>query len=566
MRWWKSDKKRDPPNPPNPRDPRKLTRVPKLRHLSDVEIGNLKFKKEEELKRTSVSSYNGEVISPLPLPVPQNDEGGLRMSISSLGFVSPRDEVNGARGSDARSSSASSSIFYTSRIEPASETSPRTQKTAPFFRSPPTSVFSSPGRSPYRHGSVSNSAPATPYTNFVHVWSAPELPPYEHRSSNFNANSSGNDSPVVHPLPLPPEVQLTVEGQWQKRKLIGSGTYGNVYEGTNRLTGALCAMKEVVLVNDDSKSLECSKQLKQEIEFLSQFKHENIVQYYGSEIIGDQFYIYLEYVHPGSINKYVQQHSGVMTESMIRNFTRHILNGLAYLHSMNIMHRDIKGANLLVDAKGVVKLADFGMAKHLSGLAPNLSLKGTPYWMAPEVVQATMNAEVGYDTAVDIWSLGCTIIEMFTGKHPWEGLEGAAAMFKVMHTDPQIPKELSPEGTDFLHLCFKRNPAERPTACALLEHPFIKNLKHYNMHGSIQAFAGLKIQDKSKGRERSNTFTSDPNARKKPLSHGGSDHLASVIPPLPRSSPEALRRPLAPPLSSFPRSPNGSHPLHQEPM
>lgn len=113
MRWWKSDKKRDPPNP---RDPRKLTRVPKLRHLSDVEIGNLKFKKEEELKRTSVSSYNGEVISPLPLPVPQNDEAGLRMSISSLGFVSPRDDVNGARGSDARSSSASSSIFYTSRM------------------------------------------------------------------------------------------------------------------------------------------------------------------------------------------------------------------------------------------------------------------------------------------------------------------------------------------------------------------------------------------------------------------------------------------------------------------
>ncbi|XP_066399162.1 uncharacterized protein [Miscanthus floridulus] len=101
--------------------------------------------------------------------------------------------------------------------------------------------------------------------------------------------------------------------------------------------------------------------------------------------IEDRFYIYLEYVHPGSINKYVKQHYGAMTEPVIRNFTRHILRRLAFLHGQKIMHRDIKGANLLVDVQGVVKLADFGMAKHLSTAAPNLSLKGTPYWMAPEV-------------------------------------------------------------------------------------------------------------------------------------------------------------------------------------
>ncbi|CAD6269940.1 unnamed protein product [Miscanthus lutarioriparius] len=140
--------------------------------------------------------------------------------------------------------------------------------------------------------------------------------------------------------------------------------------------------------------------------------------------IEDRFYIYLEYVHPGSINKYVKQHYGAMTESVIRNFTRHILRRLAFLHGQKIMHRDIKGANLLVDVQGVVKLADFGMAKHLSTAAPNLSLKGTPYWMAPEMVQATLMKDVGYDLAVDIWSLGCTIIEMFNGKPPWSDLEG----------------------------------------------------------------------------------------------------------------------------------------------
>lgn len=136
-----------------------------------------------------------------------------------------------------------------------------------------------------------------------------------------------------------PKVEMpSVAGQWQKGKLLGSGTFGCVYEATNRHTGALCAMKEVNIIPDDAKSAESLKQLEQEVKFLSQFKHENIVQYYGSDIIEDRFYIYLEYVHPGSINKYVKQHYGAMTESVIRNFTRHILRGLAFLHGQKIMH------------------------------------------------------------------------------------------------------------------------------------------------------------------------------------------------------------------------------------
>ncbi|KAL0670361.1 hypothetical protein Bca4012_033065 [Brassica carinata] len=144
--------------------------------------------------------------------------------------------------------------------------------------------------------------------------------------------------------------------------------------------GALCAMKEVELFPDDPKSAECIKQLNQEIKLLTNLQHPNIRVY-------DRFFIYLEYVHPGSINKYIQDHcGGTMTESVVRNFTRHILSGLAYLHSKKTVHRDIKGANLLVDTSGVVKLADFGMAKHLTRQRADLSLKGSPYWMAPEVV------------------------------------------------------------------------------------------------------------------------------------------------------------------------------------
>uniref|UniRef100_J3MI69 mitogen-activated protein kinase kinase kinase n=2 Tax=Oryza brachyantha TaxID=4533 RepID=J3MI69_ORYBR len=371
---------------------------------------------------------------------------------------------------------------------------------------------------------------------------------------NIFSRTEGNGNVSLHPLPLPPgainsmqtsfvnqsvpKVEMpSVACQWQKGRLLGSGTFGCVYEATNRQTGALCAMKEVNIIPDDAKSVESLKQLEQEIKFLSQFKHENIVQYYGSDTIEDRFYIYLEYVHPGSINKYVKQHYGAMTESVVRNFTRHILRGLAFLHGQKIMHRDIKGANLLVDVNGVVKLADFGMAKHLSTAAPNLSLKGTPYWMAPEMVQATLVKDVGYDLAVDIWSLGCTIIEMFNGKPPWSELEGPAAMFRVLHKDPPIPDNLSHEGKDFLQCCFKRNPAERPTATELLDHPFIRNSSHYNKHGSIHSFAGIKshdngnsLRDKAasksdsclKGKntvgEPTNARPSEPNSRLTPLS------------------------------------------------
>uniref|UniRef100_A0A0E0D799 mitogen-activated protein kinase kinase kinase n=1 Tax=Oryza meridionalis TaxID=40149 RepID=A0A0E0D799_9ORYZ len=385
--------------------------------------------------------------------------------LSSVDFLSTATSIQGANLSSAQS--VWSPDLYGS--------SPRCASPEKIMGSQERSPRTSPLRSPVLR-SKNPSAPPSP----MH----PKLFPENHVS-----RPEGNGSVNFHPLPLPPasvspkqtnfshqpvpKVDApSMAGQWQKGKLIGSGTFGCVYEAANRHTGALCAMKEVNIIPDDAKSAESLKQLEQEIKFLSQFKHENIVQYYGSEYIEDRFYIYLEYVHPGSINKYVNQHCGAMTESVIRSFTRHILKGLAFLHSQKIMHRDIKGANLLVDVNGVVKLADFGMAKH--------------------VVQATLVKDAGYDLAVDIWSLGCTIIEMFTGKPPWSGLEGPAAMFKVLHKDPSIPDSLSLEGKEFLRCCFRRNPAERPTASKLLEHPFVHNSNNFNQHSALHSSIGLK--------------------------------------------------------------------------
>ncbi|KAM7514192.1 hypothetical protein LguiA_003775 [Lonicera macranthoides] len=303
----------------------------------------------------------------------------------------------------------------------------------------------------------------------------------------------------VHPLPLPPGVSRpsqsptlrhimdksdgsSKKGQWQKGKLIGRGTYGSVYVAINRETGALCAMKEVDIIPDDSKSAECIKQLEQEIKVLQNLKHPNIVQYYGSETVDNRFCIYLEYIHPGSISNYVREHFRAVTESVVRNFTRHIVSGLAYLHSTKTIHRDIKGANLLVDASGVVKLADFGLAKHLTTYITDLSLKGSPHWMAPEVLQAMMRKDSSpeHAFAVDIWSLGCTVIEMLTGKPPWSEYNGVQAMFSVLNRSPEIPETLSLEGKDFLRCCFQRNPAARPSAFKLLEHPFLRNSHDQN--------------------------------------------------------------------------------------
>ncbi|KAJ9669991.1 hypothetical protein PVL29_026514 [Vitis rotundifolia] len=330
--------------------------------------------------------------------------------------------------------------------------------------------------------------------------------PLETSTARRENNSHAN----IHRLPLPPGVvappqassihpviakteSFPMTTQWQKGKLIGRGTFGSVYVATNRETGALCAMKEVELFPDDPKSAECVKQLEQEIKILSQLKHPNIVQYFGSETVEDRLYIYLEYVHPGSINKYVREHCGAITESVVRNFTCHILSGLAYLHSTKTIHRDIKGANLLVDASGVVKLADFGMSKHLTGAAADLSLKGSPYWMAPELMQAEKDNSSDLAFAVDIWSLGCTVIEMLNGKPPWSEYEGAAAMFKVMRESPPIPETLSSEGKDFLRCCFRRNPAERPPAIKLLEHRFVKNSTQLDVPLLTQTFSGMKF-------------------------------------------------------------------------
>ncbi|PWA26089.1 hypothetical protein CTI12_AA628300 [Artemisia annua] len=406
-------------------------------------------------------------------------------------------------------------------------------------RSAPATTFTSPTLSPKRFSTVdifdsafngprefNFSPPCESSNRRSQLHSPPLQSPYVNSKGHVNgcAHLPNNKSPLescvvrtesnnanVHPLPLPlpppsrpvsrrqsldKDVQ-SIKAQWQKGKLLGRGTFGTVYEATNRETGSLCAMKEVDVIPDDSKSSECIRQLEQEIKVLRNLEHPNIVQYLGSEVVDNRFCIYLEYVHPGSINKYIRDHCEAVTESVVRNFTRHILSGLAYLHSKKTVHRDIKGANLLVDSSGVVKLADFGLAKHLSPHVTDLSLKGSPHWMAPEVLQAAMRKDTNpeHTYTMDIWSLGCTVIEMVTGKPPWSELNGVQAMFNVLNRSPPIPETLSSEGKDFLNLCLQRNPVKRSSAALLLEHPFVRQSFDHNISICKQEFSGLRLNE-----------------------------------------------------------------------
>ncbi|KAJ1271084.1 hypothetical protein BS78_06G102200 [Paspalum vaginatum] len=274
------------------------------------------------------------------------------------------------------------------------------------------------------------------------------------------------------PLPSSPTASSQPQSQWKKGKLLGSGTFGQVYLGFNSENGQFCAIKEVQVITDDPHSKERLRQLNQEIDMLRQLSHPNIVQYHGSELSDEALSIYLEYVSGGSIHKLLREY-GPFKEPVIRNYTGQILAGLAYLHGRNTVHRDIKGANILVGPSGEVKLADFGMAKHVSSFAEIRSFKGSPYWMAPEVI---MNSK-GYSLSVDIWSLGCTIIEMATARPPWHQYEGVAAIFKIANSKdiPEIPGNFSEEGKSFLQLCLKRNPASRPSAAQLMDHPFVQD-------------------------------------------------------------------------------------------
>ena len=268
-----------------------------------------------------------------------------------------------------------------------------------------------------------------------------------------------------------------VDIRWSCGELIGAGAFGRVYMGMNLESGELMAVKQVSMSECEvSRREDHVRALENEVAVLRRLRHVNIVRYLGTERTDDTLNIFLEYVPGGSIHSLLVKF-GSFGESVVRRYTRQILNGLHFLHKNQIVHRDIKGANILVDNTGVVKLADFGASKQIANLVTlddNIkSIKGTPFWMAPEVIRQT-----GHGRQADVWSVGCTVIEMATGKAPWSQFTNqVSVMFHIASSKapPPIPEHLSEDGKAFLRACLQRNPRDRATSTMLLEYAWMKD-------------------------------------------------------------------------------------------
>ena len=266
---------------------------------------------------------------------------------------------------------------------------------------------------------------------------------------------------------------------WKKGEIIGSGTFGDVFKALNMEDGSLMAVKEVCFDGDNEKELAL---LRREINLMRTLRHPHIVSYLGTEIDIklNKLYIFQEWVPGGSVKSILDQY-GPLSESVVANYTAQTLLGLHFLHTNLIVHRDIKGSNLLVDDRGVVKLADFGTSKQFQNAgSQNMyqdekfkTMCGTPYFIAPEVA-----LETGHGVQADIWSLGCTVIQMMTGQPPWKDLNIISPLYllqKIALTDsiPAFPDSISKSLEIFLTQCFTRNPNERPNASEMLRSDFL---------------------------------------------------------------------------------------------
>ncbi|XP_029386714.1 probable serine/threonine-protein kinase mkcC [Echeneis naucrates] len=269
---------------------------------------------------------------------------------------------------------------------------------------------------------------------------------------------------------------------WTKGEVLGRGAYGTVYCGLTS-HGQLIAVKQVSLDSSDpdAANREYSR-LQGEVELLKTLSHSNIVGFLGTSLYQHVVSIFMEYIPGGSIASILHRF-GPLPERVLVLYTHQILKGVAYLHLNRVIHRDLKGNNLMLMPTGIIKLIDFGCARRLSCLNHSAStsgdllrsVHGTPYWMAPEVIN-----ETGYGRKSDIWSVGCTVFEMATGKPPLAHMDKIAALFYIgaqRGLMPTLPDGFSDNAKDFVKICLTRDQRLRPSADQLLKHSFIPKME-----------------------------------------------------------------------------------------
>ncbi|KAF8592011.1 Pkinase-domain-containing protein [Ramaria rubella] len=303
-----------------------------------------------------------------------------------------------------------------------------------------------------------------------------------------------NEKPEDRSLVFLASSSSNISIRWQQGRFIGAGAFGSVYLAVNLDSGSLMAVKEI-RYQDVSPLPNLYTQIREELQVMEMLHHPNVVEYYGIEVHRDKIYIFEEYCQGGSLATLLE-YGRIEDEGIIQVYTMQMLEGLAYLHSKGIVHRDIKPDNILLDHLGVIKFVDFGAAKVLAknqrtiqrsrvaqptnvpGMPPgmaNNSLTGTPMYMSPEVIK---NDKRGRHGAMDIWSMGCVVLEFATGRKPWSNLDNEwAIMFHIgvatQHPPLPEPDQLSELGISFIKQCLTIDPMRRPTAVELMDHPWM---------------------------------------------------------------------------------------------
>lgn len=253
-------------------------------------------------------------------------------------------------------------------------------------------------------------------------------------------------------------------------QIIGTGTFAKVYLAVNKKTKVKIAIKKIK-IEDNQKIINLAKE---EIIIMSKLQHPNILSYLGVSHNDKYLHIYTEYINDGSISNIIKKYGAIKDEKVIKNFVKKILNGIVYLHENRIIHRDIKCSNILVDKENV-KLADFACTFCLddSSTYKNAILSGTVPWMAPEMIKKEQ-----FGSKIDIWSLGCTIVEMLNGERPWNECPTVAQIFYMVSIELEKPvikneKKLSKELKNFINDCLQHDPKIRSSAQILQSHPFL---------------------------------------------------------------------------------------------
>jgi serine/threonine protein kinase len=269
----------------------------------------------------------------------------------------------------------------------------------------------------------------------------------------------------------------SIPQRWKQGKLLGRGGFGSVYEALDMSTGKLVACKQLVTAewNQTPNLKKMVESLEIEIKMLQKLRHPNVVAYIDTERTIDKFNLYIELVDGGSVYSLISRFGPLgKNEGVISKYIRQAMEGLKYLHQHRVIHRDLKAANMLLTKDGVLKIADFGTCAQLKQCMTMTGeikgVMGSPCWMAPEVLR-----DQGYGRKADIWSIGCTLIEMATGQPPWSNLDNHfAVLYKVANSKdlPPMPDGASEAMRSFLEGCFHRDPSARKDAEALLNHEF----------------------------------------------------------------------------------------------